>query len=106
MDKPDIPFLSATELSQLIKKKEVPPVEATEAYLDRIAACLANHSLGRCYRCNVPSLARLTPVVPARLVIAAPAGRLAHSVPPCLGPAPRRLATSPQLQQVVGHPYQ
>ena len=36
MDKPDIPFLSATELSQLIKKKEVPPVEATEAYLDRI----------------------------------------------------------------------
>ena len=36
MDKPDIPFLSATELSQLIKKKEVPPDEATEAYLDRI----------------------------------------------------------------------
>ena len=36
MDKVDIPFLSATELSQLIKAKEVSPVEATEAYLDRI----------------------------------------------------------------------
>jgi aspartyl-tRNA(Asn)/glutamyl-tRNA(Gln) amidotransferase subunit A len=32
----DIPFLSATELSQLIEKKEVSPVEATEAYLNRI----------------------------------------------------------------------
>ena len=36
MDKPDIPFLSATELSKLIESKEVSPVEATEAYLDRI----------------------------------------------------------------------
>ena len=36
MDKVDIPFLSATELSRLIESKEVSPVEATEAYLDRI----------------------------------------------------------------------
>ena len=36
MDKSDIPFLSATELSSLIGSKEVSPVEATEAYLDRI----------------------------------------------------------------------
>jgi aspartyl-tRNA(Asn)/glutamyl-tRNA(Gln) amidotransferase subunit A len=36
MDKAQIPFLSATELSTLIKAKEVSPVEATQAYLDRI----------------------------------------------------------------------
>ena len=36
MDKQDIPFLSASELSRLIERKEVSPVEATEAYLDRI----------------------------------------------------------------------
>ena len=36
MDKVDIPFLSATELSGLIERNEVSPVEATEAYLDRI----------------------------------------------------------------------
>ena len=36
MEKADIPFLSATDLSRLIEKKEVSPVEATEAYLDRI----------------------------------------------------------------------
>ena len=36
MDKVDIPFLSATELSRLIERKEVSPVEATEAYLERI----------------------------------------------------------------------
>ena len=36
MDKADIPFLSATELSELIKKKEVSPVEVVEAYLERI----------------------------------------------------------------------
>ena len=36
MDKVDIPFLSATELSRLIEKKEVSPVEAVEAYLERI----------------------------------------------------------------------
>ena len=36
MEKLDIPFLSATELSRLIETKEVSPVEATEAYLDRI----------------------------------------------------------------------
>ena len=38
MDKPDIPFLSAAELGQLIRDKEVSPVEATEAYLERIDA--------------------------------------------------------------------
>ena len=36
MDKAQIPYLSVTELSKLIEKKEVSPVEATEAYLDRI----------------------------------------------------------------------
>ena len=38
MDRADIPFLSASELSRLIQKREVSPVEATEAYLDRIDA--------------------------------------------------------------------
>ena len=38
MDKEDIPFLSASELSRLIERKDVSPVEATEAYLDRIDA--------------------------------------------------------------------
>lgn len=36
MEKQDIPFLSATQLSRLIQSKEVSPVEAAEAYLDRI----------------------------------------------------------------------
>ena len=36
MNKEDIPFLSATELSRLIKGREVSPVEAVEAYLERI----------------------------------------------------------------------
>ena len=36
MEKGDIPYLSATELSGLIRSKEVSPVEAVEAYLDRI----------------------------------------------------------------------
>ena len=36
MDKKDIPFLTASHLSKLIEAKEVSPVEATEAYLDRI----------------------------------------------------------------------
>ena len=36
MDKGDIPFLSATELAGLIKSREVSPVEAVEAYLERI----------------------------------------------------------------------
>ena len=36
MDRKDIPFLSASDLSRLIERKEVSPVEATEAYLDRI----------------------------------------------------------------------
>ena len=38
MDKTDLPFLSAAELSGLIEKQAVSPVEATEAYLDRIDA--------------------------------------------------------------------
>ena len=38
MDKADIPFLSTGELSRLIEAREVSPVEATEAYLDRIDA--------------------------------------------------------------------
>ena len=36
MDKKELPFLTATQLSKLIETKEVSPVEATEAYLDRI----------------------------------------------------------------------
>ncbi len=36
MNKAEIPFLSASELSRLIEKKEVSPVEVTEAYLERI----------------------------------------------------------------------
>ena len=36
MIKTEIPFLSVAELSELIRQKEVSPVEATEAYLDRI----------------------------------------------------------------------
>ena len=37
MDRQDIPFLTLTELSGLIERKEVSPVEATEAYLARIS---------------------------------------------------------------------
>ena len=36
MEKAEIPFLSASELSAVIKKREVSPVEAVEAYLERI----------------------------------------------------------------------
>ncbi len=36
MNKSDIPFLSAEELSRLMAAKEVSPVEAAEAYLERI----------------------------------------------------------------------
>ena len=36
MDKMDIPFISAVELGQLIRTREISPVEATQAYLDRI----------------------------------------------------------------------
>ena len=36
MDRKDIPFLTATKLGELIKSKEISPVEAVEAYLDRI----------------------------------------------------------------------
>jgi aspartyl-tRNA(Asn)/glutamyl-tRNA(Gln) amidotransferase subunit A len=36
MDKSQIPFLSATQLAGLIEAREVSPIEATEAYLERI----------------------------------------------------------------------
>ena len=36
MDKSQLPFISATELASLIKSREVSPVEAAEAYLERI----------------------------------------------------------------------
>ena len=36
MNKSGLPFLSASDLSRLIQSKEVSPIEATEAYLDRI----------------------------------------------------------------------
>src|SRR5262245_691499 len=38
MNQADIPFLSATALGELIRQREVSPVEATEAYLERIDA--------------------------------------------------------------------
>ena len=38
MNSADIPFLSTGDLSRLIESKEVSPVEATKAYLDRIDA--------------------------------------------------------------------
>src|SRR5919201_4544249 len=38
MNKADLPFLSATALGELIRQREVSPVEATEAYLERIDA--------------------------------------------------------------------
>ena len=38
MEKKGIPYLSATELSRLIASREVSPVEATEAYRERIDA--------------------------------------------------------------------
>ncbi len=38
MSKSEIPFLTATELSEKIRNREVSPVEATEAYLERIEA--------------------------------------------------------------------
>ena len=36
MEKQDIPFLTTSELSELIRTREVSPVEATSAYLERI----------------------------------------------------------------------
>ena len=36
MNRSEIPYFSTAELSRLIEAKEVSPVEATEAYLDRI----------------------------------------------------------------------
>ena len=36
MDKADIPFLPAAELAHLIEKRDLSPVEATQAYLERI----------------------------------------------------------------------
>ena len=38
MNKSELAFLSASDLSRLIQSKEVSPVEATQAYLDRIAS--------------------------------------------------------------------
>jgi len=36
MDKVDIPFLSVSQLSELIKSRQVSPVEVVEGYLERI----------------------------------------------------------------------
>ena len=36
MEKKDIPYLSTAELANLIRQKEVSPVEVTESYLERI----------------------------------------------------------------------
>ena len=43
MNKSELPFLTASELSKLMAAKEVSPVEATEAYLDRIEALDAKY---------------------------------------------------------------
>ena len=42
MEQADIPFLSATELSQLIETREVSPVEVVQAHLERIDAVDSN----------------------------------------------------------------
>jgi Asp-tRNA(Asn)/Glu-tRNA(Gln) amidotransferase A subunit family amidase len=36
MEKADIPFLSVSQLSELIKSRQVSPVEVVEGYLERI----------------------------------------------------------------------
>ena len=36
MDKADIPFLSVSQVSELIKNRTVSPVDVVEGYLDRI----------------------------------------------------------------------
>jgi Asp-tRNA(Asn)/Glu-tRNA(Gln) amidotransferase A subunit family amidase len=36
MDRTDIPYISVIELAELIRKREVSPIEAVEAYLERI----------------------------------------------------------------------
>ena len=36
MEKQNLPFLSTAELSELIRQKEVSPVEVSESYLARI----------------------------------------------------------------------
>ena len=36
MERADIPYLSATDLSEVIRNREVSPVEVVEAYLERI----------------------------------------------------------------------
>jgi aspartyl-tRNA(Asn)/glutamyl-tRNA(Gln) amidotransferase subunit A len=38
MNKADLPFLSAAALAELIRRREVSPLDATEAYLERIEA--------------------------------------------------------------------
>ena len=43
MNKSELPFLTASDLSKLMAAKEVSPVEATEAYLDRIEALDAKY---------------------------------------------------------------
>ena len=39
MEKAEIPFLSVSQLSELIKSRQVSPVEVVEGYLERIV-CL------------------------------------------------------------------
>ena len=38
MDRADIPFLTVAALGELIRSREVSPVEAAEAYVDRVEA--------------------------------------------------------------------
>ena len=41
MDNATLPLLSASELARLIERKEVSPVEVTDAYLQRIETLMA-----------------------------------------------------------------
>ena len=45
MEKQQIPYLTASQLSGLIASKEVSPVEAVEAYLDRTLLVVARQEL-------------------------------------------------------------
>lgn len=51
MDKQDIPFLSVAELGELIRQREVSPVEVTAAYLDRIDSL--NFKFNSYYICHL-----------------------------------------------------
>ena len=77
MNSNELPFLSATELAELIRTRGVSPVEVTEAYLSRIEQV-------------DPSLNAYITVTVDRARAEAPAGRGGDRCRPLPGPAPRR----------------